>query len=118
VLARLREPRCAGGWPPGTPAVRSGQAGAEERGVLIRLQLRGAPDRPLEEARFQAFGCPVAIACASWLAEWAAGKSPAALAQLSADALHSALELPAGDAATAELALQALRSALRAPPAA
>jgi NifU-like protein involved in Fe-S cluster formation len=115
VLQRLREPRGAGLWPDGTPAVRTGEAGAEERGILIRLQLRGPADQPAQEARFQAFGCPLAIACASWLTEWTPGQPPAACAALRAEALCEALGIPPGEASAAELALAALRAALAQP---
>jgi NifU-like protein involved in Fe-S cluster formation len=114
VLARLREPRCAGRWPSGTARVRTGESGAEEQGILVRMQLRSDGSGRAEEARFQAFGCPAAIACASWIAEWAAGKPFAELGQLRARQLAAELELAPGDTATAEIALEALRRALSA----
>jgi NifU-like protein involved in Fe-S cluster formation len=112
VLAHLREPRLGGRWPPQTPGVCSGESGAEDQGIWIRLQLRTDAARRVEEARFQAFGCPVAIACASWLAEWAQGKPLAALGSASGPQLCAALELTPDQQPTAELALAALRDAL------
>jgi hypothetical protein len=124
VLVRVRDARGAGRWPPGAAEVSTGQAGSAEGGILIRLHVlraprpveRGAADGPgasqVHEARFQAFGCPVAIACASWLAEWACGKSFAELGSLSGEVICRALELQPGDASTADLALTALRGAL------
>ena len=112
VLAHLRQPRLGGRWPAEQPGVRTGEAGAEEQGIWIRLQLRTGASAQVEEARFQAFGCPVAIACASWLAERAQGAPLAALGSTSAQELCAALELTPDQAPTAELALGALRAAL------
>jgi nitrogen fixation NifU-like protein len=111
-LEHLREPRGAGGWPPGSPDVATGQAGDESDGRLIRLQLRRGGDGRIAEARFKAYGCAATLASASYLAETVPGLAPEAARAIGAGDVARALELPEERARAPELAVAALRDAL------
>jgi NifU-like protein involved in Fe-S cluster formation len=67
----------------GTPASRS----------RLRLQVRMAPQR-IDDARFQAYGCPTTIAVGAWLAERVAGAPVGELAGIDAKEIRQALEIP------------------------
>ena len=69
------------------PGIATGMAGSRSQGAWIRFDLRFKRDE-VEEARFQAFGCPHTIAVASWVAEQAPGRAlgsrlPRSVAELS-----------------------------------
>ena len=64
----------------------------------------------ITEAKFKAAGCVPAVACASWLAEWLAGKPLADLPHLTPDQIEAALDgLPLPSRHAALLASDALR---------
>jgi nitrogen fixation NifU-like protein len=70
-------------------------------------------DDKIIDARFRAFGCVAAIACASFVAEWVRGRSLAEADALTAEELMEALGgLPPGKEHGASLAIEALRNAL------
>jgi NifU-like protein involved in Fe-S cluster formation len=54
--------------------VVTGAAGDEARGTRVELDFR-VRDGIVEHGRFRAYGCPHAIAAASWVAEAAEGRS-------------------------------------------
>jgi NifU-like protein involved in Fe-S cluster formation len=54
--------------------VVTGAAGDETEGTRVELDFR-LRDGVVERARFRAYGCPHAIAAASWVAESAEGRS-------------------------------------------
>jgi nitrogen fixation NifU-like protein len=81
--------------------------------VVLRLQLSAPGDR-VESACFFAYGCPSAIAAASWAAEWMHGKGldPAPDPEGLATELAAALALPPAKHYAAELAALALLRAI------
>jgi NifU-like protein involved in Fe-S cluster formation len=120
VLAHFRNPigagRLAGESARGHAGAGSGTATGEARddagGQRVRLHLRLGADRRIERARFQAFGCPVAIAAASAAVARLEGASLAEALELRADVLARELALTPEQAPLAELPLRALRDAL------
>ena len=111
-IQHLQEPRGAGSWPPGSPGVATGEAGDEDDGRLIRLQLRRGGDGGIAEARFKAFGCAATLASASYLAGRLTGLPLAAARAIRVEDVVRELELPEERRRAPELALQALRRAL------
>ena len=114
-LRHLRHPSRAGTWPDGTPDVATGEASDPEgthEARRVRLQLRGSAAGPIEDARFQAFGCSATLACASFVADAVVGRDAAAAATLAPEDVIRALEVPRERASAAELAVRALRAAL------
>lgn len=108
VLDHFRNPRNAGRLPRDTPGVATGEAGdSTER---VRLWLRIDDDGRIRELRFQAFGCPGTIACASYATVRLAGRRLAS-ARLDASEIASALDLAPARARLAELPVAALAAA-------
>ena len=112
VLAHFRDPHGAGRLPEGESGVHSGEARDDEGGQRVRLHLRVGADGRIESARFQAFGCPIAIASASATVARLEGASVAEALGLRADALARELALTPEQAGLAELPIRALRDAL------
>ncbi|MGQ0502113.1 MAG: iron-sulfur cluster assembly scaffold protein [Panacagrimonas sp.] len=48
----------------------------------------------VNDARFQAYGCPYTIAVGAWLADWCIGRTTAELATAPLPQLRAALEIP------------------------
>jgi len=67
VRARMASLAGAGRFAP-SPDVAPGRAGDREHGAEVVLTCRVIAGR-VEEARFQAFGCPHLVAAASWLTD-------------------------------------------------
>ena len=89
-----------------------GEAGNTVCGDRMRLYLRLSADR-VTEARFQTFGCSVAIAASSMLTEMVLGRSRSELACITNQEIVSALGgLPEAKANCSVLAEAALKSAL------
>lgn len=89
-----------------------GEAGNSACGDRMRLYLRLSEDR-VTEARFQTFGCSVAIAASSILTEMVLGRTTTELAQLTNQEIVAALGgLPQAKVNCSVLAEAALRSAL------
>lgn len=108
----------AGPFPPEAAGVVSGQAGSREQGAQVQIQVCLA-GRRIVEARFQAWGCPVTIAAASWLAQALAGRDLDAAARIRGLDLAQALEAPAeklGVLLVVEDALSACLESARANP--
>ena len=59
----------------------------------LRLQAKIGGSR-IDEARFQAYGCPTTIAVGAWLAGWAVGRGVDELARIDAKIIREALEIP------------------------
>lgn len=91
VWSRFHQAPHAGRWPEGTPGVVSAQAGSVAARSLLRLQLR-RQDGALR-ARFQAYGCPTAIAVGQWLCEQIEARGLSAVAALTAPDIRQALEI-------------------------
>ena len=112
VRAHLRDPVGAGSFPPDTPGVVSGEAGAIDDGRLVRIQLALGADGAIADVRFKAFGCAATIACASLAAQRLPGRTLAQAAGLDAAELVAELALPASRSGAAETVAAALRAAL------
>ena len=108
VAERLRSPFGVGHID-GPTAV--GEAGAAECRGLIRVELR-LEGETITDARFQAYGCPATIACASEAVGFAKGATMLEAASVTADQIASSLELAPGKKASADLAIEALHGAL------
>jgi len=111
VLDHFRAPRGAGRLPEEVPDTVRGEARDEEGGQRVRLHLR-VVDQRIERARFQAFGCPIAIAVASAAVARFEGATVADALALRADELARELALTPEQARLAELPLAALRDGL------
>ena len=70
-----------------------GAAGEKSHGTRVEFDLR-LRDGRVERARFRAYGCPHAIAAASWVAEQAEGRSLESDEWLDPLRLAEVLELP------------------------
>ena len=112
VLEHFRNPRGAGRLPEGDPETLHGEAVDADGGQRIRLHLRIGAQGRIECARFQAFGCPIAIAAGSAAVARLEGASVAEALALRADELAQELALTPEQARLAELPLAALREAL------
>lgn len=109
VRRRFQAPRHVG--PLSGAAVA--EAGRLADGCLIRLWLKGQDGR-IDQAAFRAFGCPAAIACGDWLAEWLAGRTRAEAGALTGLEIAHALALAADKTGVALVAEDALKAALAA----
>jgi nitrogen fixation NifU-like protein len=111
VLDHFQNPRNAGTLP--EPDL-VGEAGNPVCGDRMRLYLQVAEGR-ITAARFQTFGCSVAIAASSMLTELCVGKTLSELAGLTnADVVAALGGLPEEKVACSVLAEEALKSALQA----
>jgi nitrogen fixation NifU-like protein len=73
--------------------VVSGGAGDESHGTRVEFDFR-LRDGIVEEAAFRAYGCPHAIAAASWVAERASGRALDDTRWMDPLALAETLEVP------------------------
>jgi nitrogen fixation NifU-like protein len=113
VVRRCQRLERAGSWPEDDPDVGTGLAGSLAAGALTRVQVRvDATGARVDDARFKAFGCSAAIACASLAAERAIGGSLGTARALDASALVAALELPNDKLAMAVQAAAAVTAAV------
>ena len=112
VLQHFRFPRGAGRLPDGVPGTVSGDARDAYGGQRVRLHLQVGADERIACARFQAFGCPIAIAAASAAVARFEGSSVGEALALQADDLARELALEPEQARLAGLPLQALRDGL------
>lgn len=71
-----------------TGPLREAQAGSVAARSLLRLQVQDG------KARFQAYGCPTAIAVGEWLCEQIEARGLAAAGALRAPDIRQALEIP------------------------
>jgi nitrogen fixation NifU-like protein len=111
VWDHFEQPRRAGAWPPDDPDIGTGTAGAPAEGAMIRLQLN-VRDGRIVDARFQSYGGGATIACASWVADWAVGKTLQQARALHHTELAAALRLAPLKIRCAVLAEQAIKSAV------
>jgi len=88
-----------------------GEAGSVSCGALVRIQL-ALGERNVLRARYQAYGCPATIACASEIVARVEGGSLLEAAALQEETICEALLLDPTQCASAVIALDALHSAL------
>ena len=109
VLERFREPVCAGALD-APDAV--GEAGSPDAGTWTCIEFRLAEDGEIAEARFQCFGCPSAVAAASWLCERIEGSRPDEALAIRGLDVADALNLAPEKLGVALVAEDALKAAL------
>jgi len=88
-----------------------GQAGSAACGGMIRIEL-AVSSGAIDDASYQAYGCPATIASASEVTARVRGKSVLAAASMTRHEVCEALGLVADKEASADLALEALHVAL------
>ena len=110
VHALFRDRTRAGSLPSSGADVGTGEASSEDSSERVRLQIRIGDDARIETARFKAFGCPVTIASAAYVAQRIEGR--ATDVTLSAEEISDALSLSGHHAELARLPLRALEAAL------
>jgi NifU-like protein involved in Fe-S cluster formation len=92
VWTRFRQTPHAGRFDDSEPGVTSAQAGSVAVRSLLRMHVKRSADGRAR-ARFQAYGCPTAIAVGEWLCEQIEARGLAALAGLKAPDIRQALEM-------------------------
>lgn len=75
------------------PGGISAEAASQASRSQLRLQVKMAGSR-IDDARFQAYGCPTTIAVGAWLAGWVVGKDLSDLDRIDAKVIREALEIP------------------------
>lgn len=115
VLEHFRNPRGPGRLPAGAPGAVSGEARHDDGGQRVRLHLCVDASGRITRARFQAFGCPIAIAAASAAVARIEGAGVEAALRLRAEEIADELALLPEQRPLAELPLAALRRALAYP---
>ena len=91
----------------------SGCSGVEGDGPYIILDFI-VKDGLVESAKYETFGCPTAIACASMVAQISIGRSVNLLLGLTADDLTTLLQgIPEGKEYCPKLAVDAIRNAFQ-----
>jgi nitrogen fixation NifU-like protein len=108
VLDHFRDPRNIGTLDPADAVGRDGIPG---QGNYLVIYLRTHGDR-IEEATFETYGCPAAIACGSYVSQWSKSKTVEEADGLDGCEVAVALDLPLGKEHCAQLAVNALRDAL------
>jgi tRNA-uridine 2-sulfurtransferase len=108
IAARLRSGTGAG---PLQRVDAAGEAGSVSCGALVRIQLALDEGKVLG-GRYQAYGCPATIACASETVARVEDRSLLEAAALREETICEALELDPTQRASAAIALDALHSAL------
>lgn len=92
VIEHFTHPRNVGAWAAAVDLVQ-GSAASVAQGVNFALSARVASGR-IQDARFQAYGCPHCIACASWLTQQLPGRSQPELLQWRWREAAHVLEVP------------------------
>ncbi len=110
----FREPKRAGRFADGR-GVRTGRATTPASHAQLQLQLRMSADGRIEEALFQALGCPYLIATGAWLCAHVTGRRGESVRDLDGNAIVEQLQLPAVKRYCAVMAREALEAALDAP---
>jgi NifU-like protein involved in Fe-S cluster formation len=90
VWQLFRETPRAGAWD--TPALTATATTPANRSQL-RLQVKMAGSR-IDDARFQAYGCPTSVAVGAWLAGQVVGREVRELSGIDAKMIQEALEIP------------------------
>lgn len=111
TIARLfNDPKTLG---PLVDADVTGRAGVQGEGPFMHMHLRLAEGHIID-ARFETYGCPVAVACGSWVTQWVKGRVPEQALLLEPEALRKLLGgVPLGKEHCADLAVNSLRDGLR-----
>lgn len=109
VWQHFRAPRFAGALPEADVLIGNARTPASLAMLRLFIKLGSAG---IEQARFQAYGCPSAIATGDWLCEWLEGRRPAEAQSLDSTQIAAALDLMPTRRYCAVLAEDALKAAL------
>lgn len=112
VWRLFREPRRVGCFGPDEEGVVSGSATTPASHAQLVLHLKLAADGRIDDALFQALGCPSLIASGAWLCGWLLGRKADAVTNLEASGIVEQLELTPLKRYCAVMALDALNDAL------
>lgn len=112
----FREPRRSGCFEPEQKASR-GRAQTPASHAVLQLELLVAEDGRIDDALFQALGCPYLIATGAWLCAYVTGRRRDAMRELESRMITEQLELPAVKRYCAVMAVDALNQALDVKPA-
>lgn len=113
LLEHFRAPHNAGAFPPDTPDVLEGRAGAVRHGREIQVQLQISADGRIAACRYRVYGCPATIALCSLASERLPGLTLAEANQWRGMALAEELALPAEKRAAVLVLEDAVRAAAR-----
>lgn len=105
LLHHFHHPQYVGQISPG-PGVYESQTSIVS-GERVRLAI-AVENGLIQDARYQVYGCPVMIACMSWLASKLIKQSFVDVKCITASTLNTALDLPAHKYRCAVLAAEAL----------
>lgn len=106
------QPRNVGAFDIADAQVGSAQVGARDQGAAIRMQIRVDESGIINDTCFKAYGCGATIAAASWVTEWAKGKTLDQVSDLHSTELIQALSLPLVKTHCAMLAEDAIKAAV------
>lgn len=112
VWRLFREPRRQGRFESPEQVV-SGQATTPASHAVLQLHLKRAEDGRIDDALFQALGCPAMIATGAWLCAWLIGRKTDSVASLEAAYIAEQLQLPATKRYCSVMAIEALNDALQ-----
>lgn len=112
VWRLFREPRRYGQFEADEQAV-TGQATTPASHAVLHLHLKLADDGRVDDALFQALGCPAIIAAGAWLCAWLIGRKAASADKLEPAHIAEQLQLPATKRFCAVMAVEALNDALQ-----
>ena len=107
----FREAPRAGCFDPATPGLIVGEAGTPAASGRLRIELL-LRDGRVDDARFQAYGCPTTIAVGASAAAAAVGRTVDELGGITAAWLRAALEIPDARAHCALVGGDAVRAAI------
>jgi NifU-like protein involved in Fe-S cluster formation len=93
VVRRCDAPQRAGELPHATPGLSSGEAEDRALQVWVRFDLQ-VRNGVIQQARFEAFGCPHTVAAADLVAERLEGQPVEAARRVDARELMAALDVP------------------------
>ncbi|HET7650110.1 MAG TPA: iron-sulfur cluster assembly scaffold protein [Gammaproteobacteria bacterium] len=113
LLEHFRAPRNSGVFPPDTPSVLEGRAGASRHGREITVQLQLAADGRIAACRYRVYGDPATIALCSLASEALQGLTLDEAAAWRGMALAGQLELPAEKRGAVLVLEDAVRAAVR-----
>lgn len=105
-------PRNVGSFDPTDLDVGSACLGAVDQGGVVRMQIRVDESGIINETCFKAYGCGATIASASWVTDWAKGKTLDQASDLRSTELIHALSLPPVKTHCAILAEDAIKAAV------
>ncbi len=112
VQDHFTNPRNVGYFDVDDSRVGSALLGAIDQGAVISMQIRVDESGIINDTCFKAYGCGATIAAASWVTEWAKGKTPDQARNLRSTEVVRALSLTPVKTHCAILAENAIKAAV------